>query len=136
MGLLSRLPRSKCWDFRAMKEKVQKVVASWKRKFFSISGKGILNKAKAQAFMSCIKLPKSLWHNLSRYIVQFWWGSLFVKKKIHWMNWKFMCFPKAEGVMGFRDLEGFNQAILAKQAWKFLYHPSSIVARLFKGRHF
>lgn len=32
--------------------------------------------------------------------------------------------------MGFKDLECFNQAFLAKQRWKILKHPNILVSRI------
>jgi hypothetical protein len=37
--------------------------------------------------------------------------------------------------MGYRDLECFNAALLAKQGWRLLNNPESLVARIFKEKH-
>lgn len=38
--------------------------------------------------------------------------------------------------MGFRDLEAFNQALLAKQGWRLLQHPDSLVATIMRDKFY
>lgn len=38
--------------------------------------------------------------------------------------------------MGFRDLQLFNQALLAKQAWWLLVYPDSLCAKLMKTKYY
>ena len=105
-----------------------------------MGGKEILIKAVAQAIpsytMSSFLLPKSLCEDLEREMRSFWWGQKQQETKIAWVGWKKMCKPKSLGGMGFRNLQAFNLALLAKQAWQIITNPSSLAARLLKAKYF
>lgn len=66
----------------------------------------------------------------------FWWNAYESKKKIHSVSWSEMCKAKETRGMGFCDVPDFNQALLAKQAWKIVNEPDALLSRLYKGRYF
>lgn len=69
-------------------------------------------------------------------IARFWWGGEDTKRKIHWWTWHKLCASKSDGGLGFRNLEVFNQAMLAKQCWQIIHNPASLVAKVLKDRYF
>ena len=66
----------------------------------------------------------------------FWWGQRDDENKIAWVSWKKMCKSKFHGRMGFRNIQAFNLAMLAKQGWRILINPNSLMARVFKTKYF
>lgn len=52
------------------------------------------------------------------------------------MCWKRLCAPKEIGEMGFRSLEEFNLALLAKQGWRLMVDTGSLVSRVYKAKYY
>ena len=140
LGLPSFVGRAKYRTFSELKEKVWKRVNGWKEQLLSQVGHEILIKAVAQSMptytMNCFLLPKKFQMELQGIVRQFWWGQKGEERKINWLAWDKMCMSKSRGGMGFRDLEAFNLALLAKQGWHLLQDDHSLFYKVFKSKYF
>lgn len=103
-------------------------------------GKEVLIKAVAQAIptymMSVFKIPDGLLEEIHALIARFWWGSTVTSRKLHWHSWEMICLQKSLGGLGFRDLKCFNQALLAKQAWRLHNDTNSLLHQVLKARYY
>jgi hypothetical protein len=140
LGQPTHIGRSKAQTFSFIQDKVWKKLKGWKEKHLSFEGRGTLIKAVVQAIptylMSVFLIPKSFCNQMEGMISRFWWGSNVDKKKIHWVSWKKNCQQKELGGVGFRDLHQFNTALLAKQGWRIMTNPSSLMAGTLKAKYF
>ncbi|XP_060668083.1 uncharacterized protein LOC132799665 [Ziziphus jujuba] len=140
LGLPSFIGRRKVELFQSIKEQVWHKLEGWNGKLFSRGGKEIHLKAVIQSIptytMSCFKLPKKLIKDLTGLMTRFWWGSYAGKRGLPWKNWMQLTQPKSQGGLGFRSLDEFNRALLAKQCWRIVRNPSSLLARVVKAKYF
>jgi hypothetical protein len=140
LGLPTDVGRSKNGAFGYLKDRIWKRVQGCMEKKFSGGGKEILIKSVLQAIptfsMALFKLPRGLCDHITSMVRKFWWGSKNGERKAAWVSWESMTMPKYRGGLGFRDIELFNLALLARQVWRILIDPESLSARVHKAVYF
>lgn len=140
LGLPVSVGKARKKTFGYIKQKIWSRVQGWQEKLLSKAGKEILVKAVAQAIptyaMSCFDITKGLCDDLSTMIGRYWWSQQDKIHKIHWLSWEKLSRPKKKGGLGFRDLHLFNQAMLARQAWRLLTCPDNLCAKVLKAKYY
>jgi hypothetical protein len=86
--------------------------------------------------MAVFKLSGSFCDQYERLIKDFWWGDDKEHRKVHWTAWDNLIKPKGKGGLGFRDMHLFNQALLARLAWRLIEKPLSLFARVLKAKYY
>lgn len=126
--------------FQSLQQRIWKRLIQWGESLLSSGGKEVLIKAVVQAIpvyvMGLFKLPESVCEDLNRLTRNFWWGDDSGKRKTHWKSWECLTKPKSCGGLGFRDVKLFNQALLARQAWRLITIPESLCARVLKAKYY
>ncbi|XP_060969941.1 uncharacterized mitochondrial protein AtMg00310-like [Cannabis sativa] len=141
LGLPNIIGRNKTSILGFLKNKVMARINSWDGKFLSRAGKEILLKTVIQSLptyaMSVFLIPLGICEDIEKLMASFWWKTTSSKDRgITWMSWERMAKPKLEGGMGFQHLHYFNIAMLAKQDWRLLCKPDSLVGQIFKAKYF
>lgn len=67
---------------------------------------------------------------------RFFWNHKDNSSKVVWISWAKMRRIKSQGGLGFRELESFNLAMLAKQGWHLINYPDSLATRLLKEKFY
>lgn len=140
LGLPESFGRRKRDIFTGLVDKIRQRSHAWSNKFLSGAGKHVMLQTVLSAFrnfsMQSFKIPKSLCKSIQSILTRFWWDSAPDKKKMAWVSWDRMATPKCVGGLGFRDLESFNDSLLAKLGWRIMNNPEALLAQVLKGKYF
>lgn len=139
LGLPEHFGRKKRNIFASLLDRICQRAISWTTRFLSGAGKLILLKSVLIALptytMSCFKLPLSLCKQIQSLLTRFWWDQTPEVKKICWLSWDRLTRPKSVGGLRFREVEQFNDAMLAKIDWRLIKDPHSLLAQTLLGKY-
>ena len=139
LGLPEHFGRKKRDIFANLIDRIRQKSISWSTRYLSSAGKQVLLHAVLAALptytMSCFKLPLSICKQIQSVLTRFWWDAKPETRKLCWVSWTRLTRPKSAGGLGFREIEQFNNALLAKLAWRILKEPHSLLAQTLMGKY-
>ncbi|CAH9130680.1 unnamed protein product [Cuscuta epithymum] len=141
LGLPTLVGRNKSDILSYLRDRSVSRIKNWNNKFLSRAGKAVLIRNVLQALpnyaMNVFLLSKDLCDEIEKLLNGFWWkGNKFDQRGIRWRRWELLCRPKSEWGLGFRRIREFNLAMLAKQGWRLITEPRSLMSRVLKARYF
>lgn len=118
MGLPSLVGKSKDKTFGFLIDRMWQQVTSWKNTFLIQAWKKILLQFVIQAIpmhtMSVFLLPKKLCKGIVAVMAKFQWSHKQKEREFLWQKWEYMGDSKGRGGLGFKRIEAFNKAMLAR----------------------
>ena len=139
LGLPEHFGRKKRDIFINLIDRIRQKSISWSTRYLSSAGKQVLLQAVLAALptytMTCFKLPLSVCKQIQSVLTRFWCDAKPEIRKLCWVSWTRLTRPKSVGGLGFREIEQFNDALLAKLAWRMLKEPQSLLTQILMGKY-
>ncbi|XP_026384923.1 uncharacterized protein LOC113280526 [Papaver somniferum] len=111
-------------SFDSLTDKITSKLPGWRIHFVNSVGRTILSKSTISAipiyFMGFCLFPKGVTKEIKKVQRCFWWNHFIEERKLHFIIWSKMELRKEFGVLGFKNIELMNIALICKLVWRFL----------------
>ncbi|XP_028118147.1 uncharacterized protein LOC114315744 [Camellia sinensis] len=133
-------------DCQQLIDRITNRIKSWTNKALSYAGRAQLIQTilfSMQVYWSSLFiLPRKVVREIENLLRAFLWSGVDLKKHSAKIAWDKVCAPKSEGGLGFKSLEVWNRAAIAKHIW-FLFSGGEksmwcqwVKSYLLKGKSF
>lgn len=126
--------------FQPVLDKMSAALSSWQSKLLSMAGRVVLTKAVLSSIplyhLQSIPCPTGVAKSIDKLARNFIWGHDSNTRKWHAISWDQITVPKCEGGLGIRRTMDANLAFFMNTVWRIHDDPSSILAKMFKGKYF
>ena len=139
LGLPEHFGRRKKDLFTSIVDRIHQRALSCSTRHLSKAGKMTMIKSVLTAIptysMTCLQLPMSLFKRIQSVLTRFWWDGNDEKRKLCWVSWTNLTKSTADDGLGFKEIEAFDQAMLAKLAWRIITVPDCLLVRVLTGKY-
>ncbi|XP_028124903.1 uncharacterized protein LOC114321868 [Camellia sinensis] len=124
LGLPLISTKLKSSDCDKLVERITNRIKSWTNKCLTYAGRAQLIQSilfSMQLYWSSLFiLPKKVVKSIESLFRSFFWSGCEIRKYGAKVSWEHVCSPKSEGGLGFKSIEVWNKAAVAKHIW-FLF---------------
>ena len=117
-------------DCLPLVEKISFRINHWSTQFLSYAGRLQLIQSVVYSIQNfwCRQflLPKSVLKKLNQLCSSFFWKGTSGSGKGARVKWQDVCYPKAEGGLGLKDILSWNQACMIQHLWSIFTRSGSI----------
>ncbi|XP_026443765.1 uncharacterized protein LOC113343881 [Papaver somniferum] len=138
LGLPILMGKSKATSFGNLSETFATRLRGWSSKTLNQTArtslvKSVLNTIPSH-YIGNFKLPKNIIKKLNSIQRTFWWGHK-SNKGLYLLAWDSLNASKQEGGLAFRNLDQFNNALIAKLAWRLCIESDKLWVQVLKPKY-
>lgn len=126
--------------YKEIVDRIQGKLNGWKAQLLSQAGRFTLAQSVLQSIpiyqFSTLAFPKKYTDKIDSLTNNFFWGYKNDRPAMHLLKKSIVFSPKNLGGTGLRFSHLVNQALLAKQVWKFHSQPTSVLSQWISSKYF